>query len=68
MGSVRDNGRMTSDVDSLLAGAIELARAAALETADADVVGSHVDLAVDGEFMVTILKTLRWLIVVGVGP
>ena len=53
MGSVRDNGRMTSDVDSLLAGAIELARAAALETADADVVGSHVDLAVDGEFMVT---------------
>ena len=53
MGSVRDNGVMTSDVDSLLAGAIDLARAAALETADADVVGSHVDLAVDGDFMVT---------------
>ena len=53
MGSVRDNGVMTPDVDSVLAGAIELARAAALETADADVVGAHVDLAADGDFMVT---------------
>ncbi len=53
MGLVRDNGVMTSDVDSLLAGAIDLARAAALETADADVVGSHVDLTADGDVMVT---------------
>jgi len=53
VGLVRDNGAMTSDVDSLLAGAIDLARAAALETADADVVGSHVDLTADGDVMVT---------------
>jgi len=53
VGCVRDNGSMTPDVDSVLAGAIELARAVALETADADVVGAHVDLAADGDFMVT---------------
>ena len=48
-----DNGGMTPDVDFVLAAAVDVARAAALEAADADVVGAHVEVVADGDFVAT---------------
>jgi hypothetical protein len=48
-----DNRDMTPDVDSVLAAAVDVARAAALEAADSDVVGAHVEVVADGDFVAT---------------
>jgi hypothetical protein len=48
-----DNGDMTPDVDSVLAAAEDVARAAALEAADSDVVGAHVEVVPDGDYVAT---------------
>jgi hypothetical protein len=48
-----DNGVMTPDVDSVLVAAHDLARAAALEAADSGVVGAHVEVVADGDFVAT---------------
>ncbi len=44
---------MTPTVDAVLAAAVELARAAALEMADADVVGEHVGVVADDDHIAT---------------